>query len=573
MLKKILSLLFIFVGLPWNLYSQGLFNLNRHNDRDVQPSEVVHWSPDNITMISQNTGELRVRLQTDHDFTLYQDQLKFKSADGFPITPKSHPVPKKVLDPISGEYKNVYDDGDFVLEVKIPDHTNSFPLAIRYISCTSKICLFPYTENLDIPVIREHKRAQTQSTSPLKSYSLEQGLLQKFEASQKNFTILLLIALLGGLLTNLTPCVYPMIPITIRLLSTQTRKPLLGSCAYALGIMTTYTALGSIAAATGSLFGSFMANPWVNIFLSALMCLLAFTMLGLFNFNAFQNFGNKVGQGKKGIQAAFFMGIGAGFIASPCTGPILGVLLGYAATQNNIMESTALLITYSFGFAIPYVALGSFAGKMTRMQVSASVFSIVKILFSGTMFALSFYYLRIPLYQELSLLAPYWAHICLISGCFAASIILVIIKSNKSSFLMSLAALSLGLSLFSMTRLSFSKNHNNLWLKNEKIALETAKNENRPLLIDMWAEWCESCKKMDATTFSSEEVINYFQKHHWVLLKLDLTQDTPETQSIQKRYQLAGLPTLIFHFPNGQKESKAGYLSDKDLLEYLKEIK
>ena len=187
-----------------------------------------------------------------------------------------------------------------------------------------------------------------------------------------------------------------MIPITIRILGQQTQRPLLNAASYASGIILTYSSLGLVAAFTGSLFGQFMASPLVNFVLALIMFAFAVTMLGMGNLSFLQNVGGQIGVNQKVFLVLFLMGTGAGLIASPCTGPILAGLLTYIVTLNNKLMSFSLVFTYSVGFALPYFLLGNAAATVSQFKVSGNTQSSIKLAFAAILFALSFYYLRIP---------------------------------------------------------------------------------------------------------------------------------------------------------------------------------
>src|SRR5690606_35442186 len=134
------------------------------------------------------------------------------------------------------------------------------------------------------------------------------------------FGLLLGIVLLGGLLSNLTPCVYPMIPITLRLLGRQGSSPYLSASFYALGIVISYSTLGLIASLSGGMFGAMMATKTFNIIFAVLMFVLGITMLGFGDFSKIQMLGNRLGSGAPSLRNTFLMGTGAGLVAAPCTG-------------------------------------------------------------------------------------------------------------------------------------------------------------------------------------------------------------------------------------------------------------
>ena len=331
-----------------------------------------------------------------------------------------------------------------------------------------------------------------------------------------------------------------MIPITVRLLG-RSGGSKLGSVLYASGIVVTYTAIGSIVGLTGGLFGSLLANPWVNGAFALLFIGLGMSMLGFADFSKLQNFGNQLGSGKNNKLNTFLMGAGAGLVAAPCTGPILGGLLIYSAKLADPGLSVGLFFIYSFGFALPYVFLGMASEKFPisrclKIQVG------VKVAFAGVMFALALYYLKTPAYQMLKPVEGYWQTIAWSTfGIFALVSLLIAFSQGKlnNKNLQILPTVFLGISLFALTQvLTGSDLKSELdWLKTDTEGYQIAEQVNKPVLVDGWADWCLACKEMDATIFRDPEVISELQ-NNWVLVKLDLTEinDTNEALSPEVRH-------------------------------------
>lgn len=409
------------------------------------------------------------------------------------------------------------------------------------------------------------------------SSNLEENFAKKLESGTLPLWLLLVVVFLGGLATNLTPCVFPMIPITIRLLGRQGNTSKLSSLIYAGGIVVTYTAIGSIVAASGGLFGSLLANPFVNAGFGVVFVALALSMLGFANFNKLQSLGTQLGSGKSSKLNTFLMGTGAGLVAAPCTGPILGALLIYSAKMNDPRMSLGLFTLYSVGFALPYVFLGMAASKVTKFKVSPKVQVGVKVFFAGVMFGLAFFYLKTPAYKALQPLQGYWEQIGLASlALFAvlSFLIAVVLRKENDKGLLIIPTIFLGLSLFSAAQVltggdTIAKLD---WHKTEQTGYSEAEKLQRPMLVDGWADWCVACREMDATIFQDPEVISELQKN-WITIKLDLTELNSENEALAEKYGMPGLPTLILVPSNGDLSKSvkiAGAVSKSRLLKELR---
>ncbi|MBW2225253.1 MAG: sulfite exporter TauE/SafE family protein [Deltaproteobacteria bacterium] len=175
----------------------------------------------------------------------------------------------------------------------------------------------------------------------------------------------------AGLATSLTPCVYPMIAITVsvfgaRKAESRARAALL-STSFVLGIAALFTPLGVVSALTGSAFGSALASPWVVGTLSALFAAMAFSMFGLFDLALPFALQNRLAQaGGFGLRGAFILGFVNGLIAAPCTGPVLAVLLTWVATTGNVAFGALALFIYAIGIGVLFWFVGTFAVTLPK---------------------------------------------------------------------------------------------------------------------------------------------------------------------------------------------------------------
>jgi len=202
----------------------------------------------------------------------------------------------------------------------------------------------------------------------------------------------------GGLLSSLTPCVYPMIPITISVIGGQKQTgrfhSFFLSVFYVLGIAVIYTALGIAAVASGTLFGSISTNSWV-LFAVANICLIfGLSMFDVFTINIPFLSNIRIGKAKGGsFVGVFLMGIIFGLVASPCTAPVLGVVLAFVSTTKSFVYGGALLFVYALGLGALLIVIGTFSGAIQRLPKSGKWMEYVKKFFGVIMFAMAEYYL------------------------------------------------------------------------------------------------------------------------------------------------------------------------------------
>ena len=179
------------------------------------------------------------------------------------------------------------------------------------------------------------------------------------------------VVFLAGIITSLTPCIYPLIPIVASYTGSRAEKTAVYSffvsVFYVLGIAVTFAFLGVLASLGGRVFGNVQTNPWVNLVVGNLFILFGLSLLDVFHFPFLGSLsGSGSGKGKS-IFGAFILGITSGFIAAPCTTAVLGALLTYVSIQQSIVFGGALLFTYAFGMGILLIIIGTFSGFITSL--------------------------------------------------------------------------------------------------------------------------------------------------------------------------------------------------------------
>lgn len=205
------------------------------------------------------------------------------------------------------------------------------------------------------------------------------------------------IAYFGGVLTSATPCIYPMIPITISVIGSSGNggkwRSFTNSLIYASGLATVYGGLGVIAAASGQMFGEISTNPW-GYFLVANLCLLfGAWMMGWIqipHFNVNTTMGDKVSIGWLRL---YLIGGASGLVAGPCTAPVLAILLTFVASTGDIVYGGILLFVFAFGLSTLLIVIGTFSGLLAALPKSGAWMNRVKIAMALIMFAAGEYFL------------------------------------------------------------------------------------------------------------------------------------------------------------------------------------
>ena len=205
------------------------------------------------------------------------------------------------------------------------------------------------------------------------------------------------VVYLSGLLVSFTPCIYPVIPVTVAYITTQSRgsrtRAFALSFFYALGTSFTYTVMGSIAALTGSLFGQIQTNPWTFFIVANICVLMGLSMLDVFTLPLPQSFSSGSSRPRKGFAGAFALGAAVGLVLGPCTAPVLGALLSLVATKQNLPFGMSLLFSFAFGMGTLLILLGSFTGLLASLPKAGGWMVWVQKIFGWGLIAMGEYFL------------------------------------------------------------------------------------------------------------------------------------------------------------------------------------
>ena len=306
-----------------------------------------------------------------------------------------------------------------------------------------------------------------------------------------------------GLLLSLTPCMFPMFPILTVLLAGQQREQsrwrgLALAFAYVSGMAVVYALIGVIAARTGLALQSYLQNPWVLLGFAALLVLLALSMFDVFQIQMsarWQSWLQAKTQGKNGYWGAWLMGAASALIASPCvTAPLVG-LISYIAQTGRVALGGLALLVLAYGMGVPLLLLGAGLGQW--LPKSGAWMTRVKNLIGVMMLGVAVWVAQ-PVWGQ------YW-HALTSQG------------ATQTSAFERVYSLS-------------------------EIQMRVA-NSDKPVLIDLYADWCRSCIEMEHKTFSDPQIAHSMQDFQ--LLRVDMTQNTAQDTEILKHFGLYGPPGII----------------------------
>jgi thiol:disulfide interchange protein DsbD len=400
--------------------------------------------------------------------------------------------------------------------------------------------------------------------------SAEGGSLAPFFAAH-GYLPGFLIVLLGGLALNLTPCVYPLIGVTVAYFGNEggaPRRVISLALLYVLGIALTFSAVGVIAALTGNLFGAALQNPYVLGAIAAMLLALAASSFGLFSVQPPQWIMQRAGIARPGYAGSLVMGLGMGFVAAPCIGPIVLGLLLMVQRSGNPLFGFALFFTLAVGMGLPYIALALAAGNIRSLPRSGEWLAWVEQAFGFILVGLALYFLD-PLVPNrlLTRLLPYYAA--------AAGIFLGFVSTRGSNWRPFRAVrLAIGVaSAITLVYIAIEARRPQVQLSFASfndVLLKAAAAQHKPVVIDFSADWCVPCREMERTTFLDPNVIAGAAK--FVRLRADMTADNEKNKALMKQFNVQGVPTTVFIDSHGHiRGRRVGYIGPARFLQYLGE--
>jgi thioredoxin:protein disulfide reductase len=531
------------------------------------------------------TTELQIKVEIVNQYKAYTDMFKLRAN-----TPANLKVDKlrvapthKFDDPFSKRVREAVEGVATIRStVELPNDVvngdQEFVVNFTYQACTKDHCNFPKTIPVKARIQITNSHIVGQAAPPAAQQKISAAPFEEapkisnenaFSRAQERGVIAMFIfVFIAGLLTSLTPCIYPLIPITLAVIGARREQSRLKSFSlsvlYVLGIATTYSLLGVGAASTGALFGAALSNIYIVTGIAVLFVLMGLSMYGLYEVQAPAFVRARLGntQTGTGFKGAYLSGLISGVVASPCIGPVLVTILTWIAQTGNKALGFGLLFTFALGIGVLLIFVGTFSHVLSRLPKSGPWMEAVKFIFGTTMVAMALYYIY-PLY-------PRWLFYVLVSAAMVsiASVYGAFEPIKNSSptqkirkglmlallvmgFVFGASGVALKMGLFTNDYLLASKSETSLpFQKYSEQLIQEAKAAGKPVMIDFYADWCVACKELEVFTFTNPEVEKILREK-FILIRVDATSESAELDNLKTKYGIVGLPTIIFYDHTG----------------------
>lgn len=547
------------------------------------------------TGMSSLVGTVTAAVAEGH--TLYRGQVSASSADGNVelFLPAGH----RKKDPFGPGEIEIFDAGSWPFGIRLDRITASSEakIEIGYQGCSTLTCFMPDTWAFTWPV--PEGRGTVSGTisaqaagepgidmvRSIPSPSQEIGSVSTPGGSvdfgrtirERGLLFAMLMAFFGGLLVSLTPCVYPMIPITLSIIGSRDENRTVGrgfvlSVLYVGGLSLTYALLGLAVASFGAHLRGFIQGAWFQGAMAVIFALLALSMFDLFLLQVPDAVRQRVAGFRSGGMAGVFVtGMVSGLMASPCVAAPLAGILAFIASTGSALFGFMLLLAFAWGMGLLLIFLGTFSGVVNSLPRSGEWMNRVKEFYGFLLLGAALYFIRPLVGAPIGdlgvslLMAAFAGFMGLFSpptpdaplGERVRKSIAVVGLVVACAFAISSAARWGGLCFpvpgpdramtagMAMTPEGlFPRWHSNL-----PDALAEARKSNRPLFVDFRADWCSICRELEENVFPHRDVAPLLSEY--VLVRIDATKNEGEPARLLKQYSVLGLPTLLLIRPDG----------------------
>ncbi|CNI33335.1 thiol:disulfide interchange protein [Yersinia intermedia] len=525
----------------------------------------------------QQGDQLTLSWQIHPDYYLYRQQIK--------IEPQHATLGKFILPEGIAHHDEFYGEvaifkQQLVLKIPISQAAEGASVSVTYQGCAA--AGFCYPPEVRVVPLNAIIASSAATVNP-------QGTAQPTHDSAPvpaELPFSPLWALLIGIGIAFTPCVLPMYPLISAIILGREkphsqRRILILAVVYVQGMALTYTLLGLVVAAAGLQFQAALQHPYVLIGLSVLFVLLALSMFGLYSLQLPASLQTRLVQwssSQRGgsLAGVFAMGALAGLICSPCTTAPLSAILLYIAQSGNMLAGGGTLYLYALGMGIPLVVVTLFGNKL--IPRSGPWMQYVKEAFGFVILALPVFLLERVLGDVWGLRLWSLLAIAFFGWAFVLSL------KTHSGWARALQLLLLAALLIAARPLqdwAFNGNTQQVEIKHlsfqpvanlPQLQTALAQAQGKPVMLDLYADWCVACKEFEKYTFSDSHVQR--QLADTVLIQADVTSNSAEHAAMLKELKVLGLPTILFFDAQGKEVPAArvtGFMNATEFLAHLQQ--
>ncbi|MBW2107604.1 MAG: thioredoxin family protein [Deltaproteobacteria bacterium] len=510
--------------------------------------------------------------------------VEFDTSDTLVFSAISYPRPQlKSLSFSNGKLALYEGEVSFLAQGMVKQNTPKSALSVsgtlRFQACDDKACLMPQQVTFSVPLkVVETTEPVVLTASPVFQQNTTLSSQEKrAETLLKQGLVYAVVAFfVFGLALNLTPCVYPVIPMTVAFFSSQggekKRKTFVLGLYYVFGIAVVFSILGLISGLAGRQWGFLFQNPWFVIGITVIILAMAASMFGAFEIRVPAVLMQYGGKSRAGAIGALVMGLTVGAVIAPCAAGIIVGLIGLVAKSGMVAKATLLFFVMGLGLGLPYLLLAIFSGLLSRLPKSGMWMVWVRKLLGFLLIGVA-----------LSFLVPQGEQVPDQQGFYLG--VLAMFAGVFLGFLDSAEGFGQGFkriravfgALLILTGILFV--HQSLraqtmpidWISYAGESLEDLHRGKKPVLIDFYADWCAACRALDRKTFADARVATLAK--NFVMVRTDLSRYNSAGEALRKRFNVSGLPTVVIIRADGtlaQDLRTVGFVGASDMVKRMK---
>jgi len=378
-----------------------------------------------------------------------------------------------------------------------------------------------------------------------------------------------------GLALNLTPCVYPVIPLTVSYFGGQNSRSkgssFISAFFYQIGIAFAFAILGLLSGLAGKQWGFLFQSPWFVIVIATIILAMAASLFGAFEITVPNWLLSSVGKSREGVVGALIMGLTVGVVIAPCAAGIIIGLVGLIAKLGLVVKGTLLFFVMGLGLGLPYLVLATFSGLLEKLPQSGMWMVWVRKLFAILLIGVALYFI-LPQLERIYNKFGFLVGLLSIFGGLLLGFLdhapgyprgFKIIRGVIGIILIILGVMWTNSAIH-------SKPSEINWIKLENRTIESYIDNEKPIFIDFYADWCAPCKQLDRQTFSNKEVVE--KAKLFTMIKVDCTAPDKYTKEIMEQYKVSGMPTLVFISKTGhtlKNLNEIGFIGANDFIQSM----
>lgn len=551
--------LFFFILAPWLLYADEFNDLKSLTKNSNKILTVEEAFPYEIS-ISPTNSSISVQFNTQPGHYLYQSKFKFSSSSNADFQ-FNFPEGKEKEDEFFG--KQIIYDQPLVFQINLKEPlADDESFVIHFQGCSDQGLCYPPQQ-----ILNDMKNLDKTTIGGSDIYQ---------EAFKGNIYKAFALFLFGGILLSFTPCVLPLIPVLLAMLSNLKNNRGLATIAYVVGICITYSLIGLIAAKTGSVLSIYLQGELVLLFTALLFILFSLAMFDVYDLNLPSSIQTKLNNFANNLNAKNYLGIVllgmiSSLILSPCVAPPLASAILYISQTGNAFIGMASLFFLALGMSLPLLAIGLTSIKIIPKTNQVNIFfkKLIGFILLG-----SAIYVSKPVLNSLMIELLF-----ILLGLVAFIYTLISLKLKKfiQIFLLVLAiiiSIFLSINSFKQYELNEKEKIQFSMVTTEKELNSIIQETNKPILIDFYADWCVACLEFEKYTFQDINVRDKLD--NFILLKVDVTDFNENDKKIMNRFNIFGPPAIVFFNSNSEELTKKqifGFMNAENFLEHIKDIK